>query len=293
MISGERKEQRSFEKWVGWFEGEVVAINPSKEEIEKLTGNTLNKEITYNSEDADGNPMVRVTAWMRDVKKDLLFQVNFRITDKICVSKTGKTQYINQTGITTYVDSKENLPEWFTHFVSKEKVIIGKKTYREALQGESGLYDFLSSWLQINLFHPDSNIFLDIKRLFKGDFKELQDLIGSDFTKVITKAGEKPATVVALATISTKEDEEKGTINEYQQVYSRQFLPGYYAKSLRLGGNLPKAAAKFIENIKNEEYGCKEYYVLSELQPYDSSKNVAASSSVVHTAEVEDDGSRW
>lgn len=266
-VSGKKREIKSFEKQVGVFEATVVAINPNREELEKLLGiPDLKDDPTYLKEDEkDGLQKLNVTIWLKEIMNGQLFNVRFYLKDKYRTNKDeSKNQYINTAGNTGWADEEANLPAW---------ILKDGRDVRQAHIGEEELYNFCRSWLsQLDTRDPDTILQFDWKKLMKGNVKELTDLIGeSDAEDNFT------GTVVALATIRTADNAE-GEATDYQQVYNRNFLPGYTMKFFKLAGKkAPKMVDKFIESVEDPEYGCKEFYGL-ELRPlhlYNPEENIA------------------
>lgn len=260
-VSGKKREIKSFEKSVGLFEANVVSINPSREELEKLLGGVeLEKDPEYLKEDdKDGKQKLSVSVWLEEVLSKQLFNVRFFLKDEFRVNKDGtKNQYINSIGSASWSDDPENLPSW---------MLEGGREIRQAHIGEEEMYKFFRSWLSsLDTRDADAKLELDWKKLMRGNVKEIQDFIGSGYE----------GTIVALATVRTSDDGE----NDYQQVYNREFLPGYTFKYFKLGGKkMPKFVQKFIENVEDPEYGCKEFYgtTLGVLHAYVPEENIATS----------------
>lgn len=261
-VQGKLREKKDFSKSVGFFESEVVAINPSREELEKLLNiEEMERDPEYLKEDEkDGKQKLSLSVWLREIKSKRLFNVRFFLKDEYRTNKTEtKNQYINTAGSTCWADDPANLPEWF---------LTGGREYRKAHNGEEEMYAFVKSWLNsLDLRDPSSKLDFEWKKLMKGNVKELVDCIGCDFA----------GTVVALATVRTADNAE-GEAVDYQQVYNRKFLPGFAMKFLRVGGKkTPKMVTKFIEEIEDPEYGCQEFYglELKELHEYNPAENIA------------------
>ena len=121
----------------------------------------------------------------------------------------------------------------------------------------------------------------------RGNVKQLKDEIN----------GEWCGTVGALATVIVKERD--GESKEYQGIYNKAFLHGSGLKQFRLvdyenrktQDNLKskkpkelKAHEKFVMNVIGE-YGCKDYYILKDIQEYNAENNLVASD-----AFISDDG---
>lgn len=280
-IKGNVREKGEFVKQTGFFSGEVVAINPDREQLEKLLGTSIEKDPEYLGED-EGVTKMNMAIWVKDLKTGNHRSVRFFLKDEIRMNKDKtKTQYINTVGSTGWADKEENLADWMV-----------KRECREAHVGEAELYNFVINWLsKLDLKDPGTDLVLDWKKLMKGDVRELTEQInGAYCTDKITGA----LGVVCLVTIKTVEKD--GETKEYEQVYNREFLPSYIMANIRvrkidenwinIANNLDKKKRsklqKFILAIVDSEHGIKDYYTLNELEDYDPSKNIVASDKVIN-----------
>lgn len=252
-LKGKEKEVRSYQKYVGLFNANVIAVNPTKDELGTLLGTTIEKEPEYEgSNNETGAKRVTVSFWLKEETVGNLFNVRFNIEDTVVESKTGKTQFINNIGNTSYAVDKSTIPSFITD---------NGREVRPAKKGEELLYKFLRAWLS-NLNYEDSSteLSMDWKKLISGKVTELRDAI-SDF---------KDQTICAMATVRTADDGK-----EYQGVYSYEFLPNYALACFTGQKNKNyKAVDKFIERVSDAEYGCKDYFELKPLIEYDPTKNV-------------------
>lgn len=280
-IKGKAREQKEFVKETGFFEGEVLCMNPDRTTLEKILDITLEKDPEYLSED-NGVKRFNLTIWVKDVKNGRLRNIKFFLKDVPRENKDKtKRQYINDVGMTAWSDSESNLQDWFK-----------SRPYRVAHEGEEELYNFAVTWLnKLDTKDPDTVLFFDWSKLMKGNVKELTDQIN----------GEYCTTVCPLVTIRTSDKE--GQPIEYEQVYNKEFLPGYAIKQIRLrkiDDSFIEAAKlterkkrtklqKFILNVTDPNYGVKDFYTLGEVTPYDSSKNITSGNSV----KFEDDDSGY
>jgi hypothetical protein len=276
-IKGKAREQKEFVKKTGFFEGEVVAINPDREKLEKILGTTLEKDPEYLSkEEKDGKEIVKcsIVAWIKDVKSGELRNIRFFLKDVLKENKDKtKRQYINDVGMTTWADSESNLQEWFK-----------SRPYRVAHEGEEELYNFAVTWLnKLDTKDTETVLSFDWSKLMKGNVKEIESQIH----------GEYCGTLCCLVTMRTVDKE--GQPMEYEQVYNKEFLPGYTIKQVRMR----KIDASFIEGARNTEkkkrsklqkfvlsitdsqYGIKDQFTLGELTPYDPAKNITAGNKVI------------
>lgn len=284
-IEGSKREIRNFDKYVGIFEGEVVAINPTVEEFQEILGITLSEEskaAEYLGESKDGNPYVRINFWFRDVKTKEIFpsSVSFFLENKERLNKEEtKKQYINTAGMTCWAEDETTLPDWF---VGSEEKKIPFREYRPAMVGEEEFYEFLKHWLG-KLDLRTAKLDIEWKKLIKGNVNELKEQMG----------GEYESTIGLLATVVTKEKDD-GPV-EYQNIYNKAFLPPYAIKHFRLvdyhdKNVITRIAAKKPKDQKPHEkfvlkvvgeYGCHDTYILKDLQEYDPSMSIVASDKVI------------
>lgn len=284
-IGGKKRENTGggdFSKKVGLFEANVVAINPTAEEFKDILGMELkedSKATEYLGETRDGNNYLRVDVWLQKVNSDDKFKTSFFLEDKERENKDGtKKQYINSIGMCSWAADENDLAEWFTK----------DRDYRVAYVGEEDFYNFMRTWLA-DLDYRDAETVLQLewKKLMRGNVKDIKDQIDGEWSK----------SVVALATVIVKERD--GEAKEYQGIYNKAFLGGYSLKQFRLVdyGNSKvqadlknkkprdlKAHEKFVLNVVGE-YGCKDYYILKDIQDYNPDDNLVASD-----AFISDDG---
>ena len=277
-ISGVKRvslETKEYVKKVGLFEGHIIAINPDAEWYNDELGIQLkedDKSATYLGVTDEGVKTLRVDVWLQDIKSGDKLRTTFYLKDEADISKAGKTRFITDQCSTTYADSEDYLPTWFT-----------KRDYHVSRVGEAELCNFLAVWTNINFYEDqDAQILLEWKDLMKGNVSELRDQI---------EINEKN-TVVALATVKIKESKEG--VKEYQSVFNKAFMPSYGLRQIRqinvnkdyierIKKKLKKELKiydKFILNIAGD-YGCKEFYSFDELKVYNAADNFVASDKVI------------
>ncbi len=276
-IGGVKREsttESKFNKKVGLFEANVIAINPTNEEYKDVLGIELgedSKATNYLGETRDGNTYLRVDVWLQEVKNKENFKVSFFLEDRERENRDQtKKQYINSVGMTSWADDENNLFDWF-----KEN-----REYRVAFIGEEDLYDFLRTWLgQLDYRKAETTLALDWPKLMRGNVKDLKDQVDGEWCN----------SIVALATVVTKERD--GETVEYQGVYNKAFLSGYTMRQFRL---VEYTDPKIVNQLKSRkprelrpherfvvkvtgEYGCKDYYILKEIEDYNPDENLVAS----------------
>lgn len=183
----------SFVKYIGVSPVNVVALNPTKDELEKLLGRTLTKDIEYFGKDTNGANQIRLDFWVKadpnwgrqlDVP---LQKISFFISESVMINKDKtKVQVIDKYGNTGWVTKEQ-----FTAKVIPDTSKRLTTPYRECYSGEERLIEFIKKWLNI----PENSIykngsweflkdmskceaeFKNIKALIKGDIKDLQTLV--------------------------------------------------------------------------------------------------------------------
>ena len=255
-------ENTNFPKKVGLFESEIVAINPTLEEYSTVLGMELkpeSKATNYLGETRDGNTYLRVDVWLKQVKTENLFKVSFFLEDRERENRDQtKKQYVNSVGMTAWAADEADLWDWFTK----------GRDFRVAYIGEEELYDFMRTWLsKLDYRHADTVLQLDWKKLMRGNIGDLK-------TEV---QGEWCNTIVALATVVVKERDGE---TDYTDKRTLDSLRSRKPKEL-------KPHERFAVRVSGE-YGCKDYYILKEIEEYNPGDNLVASDSY-----ISDDGSDY
>lgn len=280
-IGGKKRENTGsgdFSKRVGLFEANVIAINPTAEEFKDILGMELkedSKATEYLGETRDGNNYLRIDVWLQKVNSDDKFKTSFFLEDKERENKDGtKKQYINSIGMCSWAADENDLAEWFTK----------DRDYRVAYVGEEDFYNFMRTWLsELDYRDAETVLQLEWKKLMRGNVKDIKDQIDGEWSK----------SIVALATVIVKDKD--GEAKEYQGIYNKAFLPGYALKQFRLvdyGSSKVQADLKnkkprdlkghekFVLNVVGE-YGCKDYYILRDIQDYNPDDNLVASDAFI------------
>lgn len=294
-VKGKQKEQRdSKELFVGFTTVKVVAVNPSREQLNKLLGKEDSPDdepIKYlGTEKESGVDRVRLAFWLKDDKNDKLFVHSFNLTNKERKNKDGdKVQLINSTCTTTwapYVKGEDGtittqvdqslIQDWFLSFTDKDKKVIAPKKWRKALAGEEELGTLLRSWLgRLDFNDTETEVLIDTKKLFAENYKELRQLISLDEEGNFTEEGYDTPFVILLGVRTDKDD----TTKKYQQVWSKNFLPSGFMKYINNGNKFPsdyskKVWKKFFDEVKGD-YGFDGFTKLVPLTEYDVNEDIS------------------
>lgn len=188
----------NFKKYVGVASVKVLAVNPTMEEWNKITGGNMQKEPEYISTNNEGVKQAKITLLVQtDPKKtigdiDTIIPVTFWFR-KLPVqgSKSGKYQIIDKYGRTAWATEEEVKNKAIPQYTNGSANIDAD--YRRVVAGEEAFTNFLKAHLNIPAVsytdrngnvvkHPNSSeceARLDnIMKIFDGDFKEIKTILG-------------------------------------------------------------------------------------------------------------------
>ena len=164
----------------------VIAVNPTMAELHALDINVKqepNYYVEFNEES-----FFKVIFWLRN--EDTAVRLEVLLTDKPRVSQTGKHQWINNVGQSTWSEENPTYDWWKT------------EGQRQAYTGEETLINFVKAWANVA---SGDNVSLDsIDSIVKGDVTEIKALV--------TALKENQVRVL----VGVKDD-------RYQQVYTKYF----------------------------------------------------------------------
>lgn len=193
---GKQSEEGVFKLYKGVAAINVLAVNPNKAELERITGRTYDEEPVYRGKDDDGNETMRITFYTKtnpDAKVnsgiELVLPISFTLVKARRVGQqSGKIQVIDKYGRTAWVTPAEleskSIPQY-----SKGPANISAD-YRPAVVGEEFLINFLIKWLNIPgpanykegqwimKDNPeDSEVSINLAKVFAGDVSELAEVV--------------------------------------------------------------------------------------------------------------------
>ncbi len=231
----ESVEATEFPKYVGVGTFNVLAVNPSKEELEKLYDTTLKRDVEYTSIDEDGVEQIRIDFIVSsDPEKnnniDFKTKVSFFMKNAPRLNRTGdKVQVINPYGETTWLDIEMaktgELPEnqsWFD------------KPYRPAFIGEEDLTLFLKAYLNIPVksWRDGDGVVQTIENIddAKARLSEISKYFNNDIRELKEIMSYQPNNQLKMA-IGVKTTDNN---QEYQTFYTKMFLKTFVKNYSRL-----------------------------------------------------------
>lgn len=228
---GKKAEEGVFQLYSGIGAFNILAVNPNKDILSKITGNEIEEEPEYKGVDKNGKPYVRVVFYAKTDPKakvnngiETIIPLSFMLQPEVRVgSQSGKIQIIDKYGRTAW-GTKEDLEAKAIPVYSNGKKANISADYRPAYIGEEELINFMIAWF--NIPNPmnynkdtkewydktdmsDSEISLDMKSLLNGNVKEIADIIPSVAPYAVK---------VCLGVRTTEEGKQ------YQAFYNRMFL---------------------------------------------------------------------
>lgn len=204
-------------KFTGVIPYNVIAINPTKDQLHEIGLSFIksepNYQLEFETEDGKRKSTI-VDVWLKALPTskqqdlDMVTKLTFFISNDPFVSQnTGKTQYVNIYGRTAWAQSVDGL-NGNQYFINEGS--------RPAHRGEEDLYKFLFAWLNMTYdverkkFNPCR---IDINKLITGDYSELQSLV----------TAAKPYVVKVLTGVR-KLESDNGTVRWYPITYNKYFL---------------------------------------------------------------------
>lgn len=271
---GKQSEEHIVPKYIGIAAMNVVAVNPTKEELAKILGikddSNMNEPVYLSKTDdtPEAKDVVRVVFWCHinpelriNHGADLYVPINFNITKVPFASGDGtKVQVIDKYGNTVWVTKEQYEEKAIPEYKNGPAHI--SPDYKVAYKGQATLIEFLAAWLNVQsvwkmnrttkewsmVSNPqDCEVCIEhMEALFKGDVKELATLV---------KAA--PAYIVKAAIGVRTTD--KGSI--YQSVYNNCFLKNAVTNYSKIDSEIKASKAR-------DAYADTEFSV-EELHPYE------------------------
>ena len=196
-------EGSGFKKYWGVAPVRVVAINPTKEEKEKIMGYEQSSDPVYVSTDENGVKTANITFLLQTIEEkcgiNMFFTATYFLKNAPMTSQSGKIQVIDEFGRTAWV-TNEQLAMHTTTLTKNDGGTYEAnitKNYRPMYgRDEEFLCSFIRSWL--NIKNPekydkitntwslidnasDCQVRLDtVDKMFNGDFSEITSLMKYD-----------------------------------------------------------------------------------------------------------------
>lgn len=263
----ESKETQEFKKYVGLASSYVLAVNPTKKELDELRGFESQNEPEYikdgeNGREAHINFLVKTDPEANN-GIEIVSQLMFTLRPTPAYNRDGtKVQVIDQYGNSTWANTEDAKASMKLLSANGAELKIDSK-YRMACVGEADLVGFLKKYLCVaDVFNYVNGSWVlkenakdyifaleHINDYFKGDFKELKEAL----------ALQPNNKVKLLYGVRTSEDGK-----QYQAVASREDLILHN----NAGSNaIARLSSRLAEMKSNGSYANTDFRV-QELQEY-------------------------
>jgi len=153
----------------------VLAVNPSKEQIETFLNREYKLNVDYSIVNLNGRNFRPIEIWLQDVGSEIApTPMRFLVSNEDDISPSGTIRFVNEKGVFTLsktadLKSNEKLG-WFT-----------KHDYRIAKIGENELFTFMQKLMRYNSYNDDARFLSDtvtnnitIEALYNNDLTGLR-----------------------------------------------------------------------------------------------------------------------
>lgn len=181
----------NFAKYVGVASVKILAVNPTMNEWNKVTGGNMQKEPEYISTTNEGIKQARITLLVQPKDTEVVIPVTFWFRKApIQGTQSGKFQIIDKYGRTAWATKEDIEAKQIPQYSNGPANI--DIDYRRIVSGEAQFTDFLKAYLNIPalsyrdkngnvIINPnpsDCEARLDnIMKIFDGDFSEIKKIL--------------------------------------------------------------------------------------------------------------------
>jgi hypothetical protein len=182
MFSGTSEStNKSYTPYTGMAAFKILAVNPTKTEIEDIINRPYPLEVNYDLRtDNNGNSVRPIEFWVTTQTNNVTItdRITFQIGDTTVKSQSGNYQYVNTKGISRYGQTIEEVTE-------KYKTISEKSAFvRPMVIGEDALYNFMQRALGYKSSEENAQFLTDCEQanitptsLYQGDVNGLRGFI--------------------------------------------------------------------------------------------------------------------
>lgn len=206
FAKGQESKEAIIRRYIGVAPVHILAVNPSKAELEKIYGTQMDKEPEYVGKATINGveyPQVRVDFLVKTNPEktegiELISKVSFFLAKTPWISTSGeKVQMINKFGETFWI-TKEEAEKGE---VTTSKIIYSPEGMRMTYRGEADLTDFLKNFLVISsprYLDRNTGEWKPIKNpaeaeaqlgkvadYFRGDVSEIREIVSSQPTNQV------------------------------------------------------------------------------------------------------------
>lgn len=238
IAKGSASKDTQFKRYIGVCPATVAAVNPTKEEREKLFNVVLEETPVYvtDREDSDGKTYknIKVDIILRPEEAGLAIPMVsmplYLSNRKSFGANSGKYQIIDKYGRTAWATQEDIENKRIPTYSDGRKADISED-YRIAFDGEEALTKFLRTFLsipEITVWDKNSNGRVPNTSVApedcecRLDIEDFQAMAKGDFTSLKSYIDYWPTNKIKVC-LGVRTNPETG--KQYQTVYTRKFLP--------------------------------------------------------------------
>lgn len=256
--TSESKEAIQRKLYTGPAPVKVLAVNPTKDEMEKLFGWKPEKEPVYEGE-KDGRKWTNITFFVKPEVEGVedIIPLKFFLQDSTRTKKDGSgLQVINVYGETTWLTNED-----FDNQVIPEGRNFSPEGVRPAYSGEAELLDFVKTLLCVPnrlVYNQESKVWEEIENPEEAlaQFEHIQDFFEGNIEELRELINIYPENKIKVWLGVERTD----TNNTYQTFYSGKFARNSARKVDFIMNSITKSKeAGMLQNVDFGDSTFKEY----------------------------------
>jgi len=161
--------------WTGLTSFNITAVNPSKAQIEEITGREYPFDVNYEIRAMGDRQSRPVTFWLKSTEgNNITQQITFNMGMDDNRSMSGSIQFVNDRGQFKWAANEEMVATKYPDF----------KNFQRAQEGEQELWTFMQRLVHYKPTSTDAQWLKDMldngmstENIYNGDFTGLQDFV--------------------------------------------------------------------------------------------------------------------
>ena len=261
----ESKETAPIKRYVGVAPVKIVAINPTKTELEKIYNTTLDKEPEYlgsNEKDGKSVPFVRVDFIVATdpTKSDIEMttKASFFVRKQFMINREGtKVKVIDKYARTAWVTQEEFKNHLVPTYANGPARI--DNNYRMLYQGEEELITFVKNYLgivDVDEFVDGTWVMRKNPENYEAGFNNIENWFKGDISEIKSAINMMPNNYVKMLFGVRTTDEGR----EYQDVFTR--------KTQIFNSRTNNKIEKALTEAKNAGAYANTYFEVCDLKEY-------------------------
>lgn len=239
-----------------------VLVNPTVADLKQI-GVEAESTRQYTGLELGGNVWSKVVIFLEGIGLEgdkILTNVEFLISNRVRKSQTGKTQFASKSGVFSWGETADQLPQWFKD----------KGSCRPAFEGEEDLLNFFIALGNLDTYSPEAEVgFADWSKIASGDVSELKEYIFGSETFMQKDALDNPTITRELQCLCYVQKDK------YMRVFTKAFDAAESIKPTRIIKAV-EGLLKPLESIEDKVLTFRKFTPNLEAAKAESSDGVEA-----------------